>query len=332
MIIDACYSGNVSLSRSPQVATRDVRLINLPEETAMALLGTGSGRIVITSCRENQVSYIGQGTVSIFTQALVDGLRGKGVKNNQGMISAFGLYEQLYTDVREAVGVQIQAIQEPELTVLKGVGPFAVALYKGASHLGDFDSNEALPKGMPVREVTAEKSLRFLSQRVVDTGGGAYVGSSSSVIIQEGGFVGRDKIIYGDVVRGDKVGGDKIEVGNISGSSGIAIGRNAQAHVNQGFSGTDLAVLFAPLVREVQQVAPQEQRAEAVRAVLALQEESAKGRQASDSRLAKLLEEVVALVPSAVSTVVGIFATPLLSGIAGDITNYVLEKLRDQRR
>jgi hypothetical protein len=166
MIIDACYSGHISPSRAPQVATRHVRLTNPPEETVMALLGTGSGRIIITSCRESQVSYIGWGTLSIFTQVLVDALRGKGVRNNQGMISAFSLYEQLYAEVKAVVAAQIHAVQEPELTILKGVGPFAVSLYKGASSLGEFVP-EPLPEGSAVRETSPEDSaVKILTQGV----------------------------------------------------------------------------------------------------------------------------------------------------------------------
>ncbi len=209
IVIDACYSGNISPSRTPQDETRNIRLINPPEESTIALLGTGSGRIIITSCRENQVSFIGTGTISIFTQALVDGLRGKGVHNNNGMISAFSLYEQLYAEVREVVETQISAIQEPVLTVLKGVGPFAVALYKGATYLGEFEPEQA-PQSPAVREVSPEKSTRYFRQHIVNTGGGAYVSGN---------------------VQRNKIGGDNIRVGNISGSQGVAIGHNASVSV-----------------------------------------------------------------------------------------------------
>lgn len=39
--------------------------------------------------------------------------------------------------------------------------------------------------------------------------------------------------VYGDYVHGDKVGGDKITTGNITGSQGIALGRDASATVTQ---------------------------------------------------------------------------------------------------
>ena len=44
---------------------------------------------------------------------------------------------------------------------------------------------------------------------------------------------------YGDQIQGDKVGGDKITTGDISGSTGIAIGRNSQATVTTGITGPE---------------------------------------------------------------------------------------------
>jgi len=56
--------------------------------------------------------------------------------------------------------------------------------------------------------------------------------------------------------------------------------------------------------------------------------EAAKGKDANDTVLAKVVEGIVGLVPGAVSAVVKAFATPLLSGIAGPATRYVLDKIQ----
>ena len=73
MVFNACHSGNISPSLDLETESLDTA--NPPDEAAMALLGTGEGRIIIVACREGQVSYIGKGDISIFTQALVNGLR-----------------------------------------------------------------------------------------------------------------------------------------------------------------------------------------------------------------------------------------------------------------
>ena len=130
----------------------------------------------------------------------------------------------------------------------------------------------------------------------------------------------------GDKVLGNKVGGDKINVGDISGSTGVAIGRGAQATVTQGISGAELEKLFAPLVTAVHQ-APPEKQAEAEQKTEALKAELAKGKQANDSVVADLVSGLVGLVPGAVSAVASMFGSPILGGIAGPVTKFVLDHL-----
>lgn len=89
MIFNACHSGNISPALG--VGQEALEASNPGENAGAALLGTGQGRIIIVACHEQQVSYIGKGPLTIFTQALVDGLRGKGVRNSNGFISAFSL-------------------------------------------------------------------------------------------------------------------------------------------------------------------------------------------------------------------------------------------------
>jgi len=149
--------------------------------------------------------------------------------------------------------------------------------------------------------------------------GDLFQGGKSEVNTGGGDFAGRDQ------VRGDKVGGDKIAVGNVSGQ-GIAIGSGAQASVTTGISGAELAALFAPIVQAAQSSAP-EQRAQAVQAAEQLQAEVAKGKEADDGKVAGLIEGLVGLAPGAVSAVATAFGSPLLAGIAGPVTSYVLRKL-----
>jgi hypothetical protein len=46
--------------------------------------------------------------------------------------------------------------------------------------------------------------------------------------------------------------------------------------------------------------------------------------------IAKLVDGLVGLVPGATSAVVSAFTTPLLAGIAGPVTGFVLDKLRSK--
>lgn len=134
--------------------------------------------------------------------------------------------------------------------------------------------------------------------------------------------------VGGDKVGGDKVGGDKISTGNISGSA-VAIGRGASASYQQGLSGEEIKQLFAPLAAAVQQAPPQNQQ-EAQEKVQQLQEEVAKGDQRDDSRMAKLINGITKLAPSAVGAVLSVFASPALGAIAGPVTQFALEQIRGE--
>lgn len=236
LIFNACHAGAIT----PTLAAEDSFTgQSLPDDAGAALLATGEGRIIITACRERQYSFVGGGERTIFGQALADGLRGEGIVAQRGYISAFDLYTRLYfavgdairRDVPEAVRARYGETQEPELTVLKGVGPFAVALYRGAEALGDFDAPSDPPAGA-AREVTAEQSRALYDrivqigaiyqgpvtqvagpQRNVSTGGGAYVEGDQH---QQGVFISGGAV-YGPVI-GAMSGGTVL----VSGAPGAA--------------------------------------------------------------------------------------------------------------
>lgn len=127
------------------------------------------------------------------------------------------------------------------------------------------------------------------TQTRIDTGGGAYVGGG--VDTDGGDFVGRDKITH-------------------------------------GLSPRDLEPLFAPLLTAIAKQAPADKQAAAVQQVEELKAEIAKGEQADDSKVGKIVDGLVAMVPGAVGSIVSMFATPLLGGIAGPVTKFVLGKLK----
>lgn len=172
LIVNACHSGEISpvLGLNEQI----IADTQLPEKSAAALLATGSGRVIITACREQQFSFIGSGRLTLFGQALVDGLQGKGdhIINRGGYISVFDLYSHLYDTLLGWVPARIDAavrerygnIQEPELTILKGVGPFAVARYRGATTSMNFNAPNEPERDIGLRVVEESRSKRILDQ------------------------------------------------------------------------------------------------------------------------------------------------------------------------
>ena len=81
-------------------------------------------------------------------------------------------------------------------------------------------------------------------------------------------------------------------------------------------------------VSETIGTAPTEVRTEAEAKLAALKQEAAKGKDANDGVVAKLVDGLVELVPAATTAVVSAFATPILGGIAGPVTAFVVDKLR----
>lgn len=209
LVINACHSGE--LSQSFDVTSPALFSEAPPAKLSEALLSTGEGRITITACRPEQQSWIGGGELSLFTGALVNGLMGE-APNNRGYISAFGLYEYLYFGSRDAAAaLQPSRVQEPELTVLKGVGPFPVALYRGASAGGDFDVAEPVPAETRAREVSPERSQRTLNNYLLNlTRDGAIAQGPGAKAVGKGGVM----LDIGGDVSGNIVIGNNNEINN----------------------------------------------------------------------------------------------------------------------
>jgi hypothetical protein len=185
LVINACHSGELSPSFDAGAAFSSEPP---PQKLTEALLSTGEGRITITACRSGQKSYLGRGNLSIFSGALVSGLQGE-APNSHGYVSAFGLYEYLYHEAKETAEALGQ-VQEPELTVIQGVGPFPVALFRGASQPETFDASEPVPSGTATREVSAGKSQRSY-QRYSATlnGDGAIAQGNGAKAVGQGGVL-----------------------------------------------------------------------------------------------------------------------------------------------
>ena len=102
-------------------------------------------------------------------------------------------------------------------------------------------------------------------------------------------------------VGGDIFGGDKI------------VQTYAPVAVEAAFRPIEAALTGAP--------------PEAAAKLAALKAEAAKGEHANDGVVAKLVDGLVGLVPGAARAVASAFGTPILAGIAGPVTKFVLGKL-----
>jgi hypothetical protein len=176
---------------------------SMPDVTTAALLGTGEGRIVINACKPDQLScFLKTNELTWFTEALKDGLLGKSA-SFEGMIGVFNLYTYVYEAVQQTAE-KFNVLQDPTITLLAGVGSFPIAHAGSSAGIEQMDS---LPDIGVIERVSLEDSEQLLSK-----------------------------------IELQRIRGDSITVGNISSSSGVAIGRSASPSASGSApSGSDAA-------------------------------------------------------------------------------------------
>jgi Caspase domain len=167
LFFNACHAGEISPDALGGAV--DAAGQNLPDRTAAALLGTGSGRVIITACREMQRSYfLKTAAMTFFGQAVADGLRGCDLVHRRGYVSIFDLYEAVFISVSGEVKQRFGAlglVQEPELTIQKGIGAMAIALHRGKSPDGGLNAEDLPPTlSGAVRQVEPVDCQRALQQ------------------------------------------------------------------------------------------------------------------------------------------------------------------------
>ena len=173
------------------------------------------------------------------------------------------------------------------------------------------------PSTIPTNQATLEGSganLQGTRADAVGAGGVAFAGSNSGPIktgtqkhIHTGGgaYVGGNVSVTGG---GDFVGGDKII---------------------RSKAPTDLPALFGALVAALDKYGDPSAKTIVEEQVAELQTEVARApAQRDDKRMARLLDGLVDLVPGAVSAVVGVFASPLLTTAVGPATAAVLARFK----
>ena len=196
------------------------------------------------------------------------------------------------------------AIAQGERAAAAGAGGVAVS--------GDAEGGVHIVQG---DEIHGDVAGRDIDKRTIHTGGGAYIGGD--VDLGGGDFVGRDKVVHGDEVRGDKVGGDKIEVGGISGGTGFAIGRGAQAHVSHGLGGEEIARLFEVVYKQIEDRPkdPNVDKEELADTVQKIEKEAAKGEQANANKVERWLGFLADMAPDVLKVTAAALANPV-AGVA----------------
>ena len=113
---------------------------------------------------------------------------------------------------------------------------------------------------------------------------------------------------------------------NISGRIGSIGGDIVGGNKTVGAASTAaIDEAFRPVADAIK-AAPPQVRPEAETKLKALKQEAAKGNDKDDRLMAKLLNELIDLIPAAASAVGSAFATPLLGALVGPATKFIVDK------
>jgi hypothetical protein len=130
VLLDCCHAGGVGEAKIPELKLNKAPL---PLE-AMRLFEQGTGRVLIASSREDEVSFAGR-PYSVFTLGLIEALSGVGVAKEDGYVRV----ADLAMHTRETVPARTAGRQHPILH-FEQADNFAIAYYAGG---------DAKPKGVP---------------------------------------------------------------------------------------------------------------------------------------------------------------------------------------
>ncbi len=264
-------------------------------------LAQGHGRAVLSSSQGKEVSFLRKdGKMSIFTYHLIEALTGH-AQPQEGATEVLvsDVMGHVYRTVRESALRDHGQGQNPDYQVS---GNFPVAML-----LGGAGWSKDLTAPDPLDEPAAPRPEK--PRRVINTGGGAFIGGSVST--GGGDFVGRDQVVHGDQVRGDQVAGDQISVGEISGGTGFTIGRGGQVEVSQGLGGDEIAAVFKALRQEVSRLPESPNKVMAQTAVDNLEAEGKKGTGANESNVEDWLKFLAQNVPDFFEVAVNTFINPV---------------------
>lgn len=105
--------------------------------------------------------------------------------------------------------------------------------------------------------------------------------------------------------------GTNIQVGNISNSTGIAIGEGAKAYVDQHHGYGNIDDVFAMIEKELSKIRDEGKRSDANKAVVELKKEAQKGEQADENRVKGWFSFLANIAPDVWEVAVDTFINPI---------------------
>lgn len=129
VFIDACHAGGAAIAKILSDDKGNVLKSGFSQNT-FEKLAVGTGRVLIASCRDDEVSNVfTNARNSVFTTTLLDGLRGAADKDASGLIKVFDLFKYISDEVPKL----IPDTQHPIFKADNLENNFAVALNQGGN-------------------------------------------------------------------------------------------------------------------------------------------------------------------------------------------------------
>lgn len=139
VLLDCCHAGGVpSLKEAGQTFTKSP----VPPDL-LNVLGSGSGRVVVASSREDEYSYTGN-PYSAFTTCLLEALQGRATVKKDGYARILDILIYLFDQVPK----RASGPQHPFVNKVSGLGDnFPLCYYAGGSKFlpGESPSSESTP-------------------------------------------------------------------------------------------------------------------------------------------------------------------------------------------
>lgn len=339
IVLDCCHAAGMDVKDidpdEPEVEARPFPLDlpatkNIPDlemepgQKAVSDLVDGNGRAVLNSSTGAQSSYIRKdGQMSLFTYHLIEALTGHAPHPDDATV----VY---VTDVMSWVTHQVKksAAEEgrDQTPVMRTSGVFPVAQLIGgqglAKGLGSTTPPDPLAP-LPSAGTTFNQENQTVHGNQVNIGGDANIDHVGDKIDTGGGdYVGGNKTVNE---------GDNITVGNISGSSGIALGRGASSTVTtHGVSSSELAQLFQTVHQKIEQRPedPNVGKEEITAEVEKIQKEASENEAPNENKLERWMKNLADMAPDIVDVMAASLGGPVAGATA--VLQKVIKKVRQE--
>jgi hypothetical protein len=195
VIIDCCHAQGMAATKTGEA---DLKLPPgfvpaVPAKGLLDELAKGEGRVVFTSCRGSQKSWIRKdGSMSIYTYHLIEALQGAANKPQDTTVGVADIMKHLHKAVPESAFQEYEATQQPWLS--GETSNFPIALLRGGKGLPaeGWEAVKQQPSSNPQVIVLAT------GERSAATGGdvNGVITTGDRNVVGSGNVVGRGNKIY----------------------------------------------------------------------------------------------------------------------------------------